>query len=126
MVYRSMSSKELAGGCKARSGSDPWRGATLSVCVARFGASLLLSHKTKMHYTHYSMAHKAKTKASMREAELKSTHSICAVTMSEVLANSRKDQCSSTLNVWPDLGPVHHNFKTPRGKALHGIPLGNI
>ena len=40
-----MSSKELAGGCKARSGSDPWRGATLSVCVARFGASLLLSHK---------------------------------------------------------------------------------
>ena len=67
MVYRSMSSKELAGGCKARSGSDPWRGVTLSVCLARFGASLLLSHKTEMHYTHYSMAHKAKTKASMRD-----------------------------------------------------------
>ena len=80
-----MSSKELAGGCKARSGSDPWRGATLSVCVARFGASLLLSHKTKMHYTHYSTAYKAKTKASMREAGLKSTHS-----MSEVLVNSRE------------------------------------
>ena len=82
-----MSSKELAGGCKARSGSDPWRGATLSVCVARFGARLLLSHKTKMHY---STAYKAKTKASMREAELKSTHSICSLTMSEVLANSRE------------------------------------
>ena len=83
-----MSSKELAGGCKARSGSDPWRGATLSVCVARFGARLLLSHKTKMHYTHYSTAYKAK--ASMREAELKSTHSIHSLTMSEVLANSRE------------------------------------
>ena len=90
MVYRSMNSKELAGGCKARSGSDPWRGATLSVCVARFGASLLLSHKTEMHYTHYSLAHKAKTKASMREAGLKSTHSICGLTMSEVLAYSRE------------------------------------
>ena len=90
MVYRSMSSKELAGGCKARSGSDPWRGATLSVCVARFGARLLLSHKTKMHYTHYSTAYKAKTKASMREAELKSTHSICGLTVSGVLANSRE------------------------------------
>ena len=85
-----MSSKELAGGCKARSGSDPWRGATLSVCVARFGARLLLSHKTKMHYTHYSTAYKAKTKASMREPELKSTHSICGLTVSGVLANSRE------------------------------------